>query len=421
MADRRNLSIPINLSFLVGLLAASHLATAMSPTQAVKIEMSSAQPVSTPPPAVQSGENLSDAVMTLATVAMPALPDIALPETPVTDVPVKKAPAPQMAGPALAARPDQYTPTPIMQRQVSRKKPQVPSPLRPDASGPNPPDQPSITPMKTSTVAAPVPAVPLSRGPKPAGTAPKLMPLGLPGEGTQAGDPGSDATPIPSLAPMAPNRPQPVDVVERAQPVGDPAMSLAANGRLGQVTSVPATISGQSQFVKPQASDLQAAGRLMDDTARKLSLEFLWPADRRSHSRIYSRLTGCLGVETGIIGSDRKLYLGTGGGRVFNAALQSPFMRVVDQPVDPRERRNIERIRTARQITAHDGTAVRVFRRAQDIRLLAALNRAFGGLPTSGRVTAEYQIEADALYLGKLTLNGRRHDGRVRLDHDRCS
>lgn len=188
MADRRNLSIPINLSFLVGLLAASHLATAMSPTQAVKIEMSSAKPVSTPPPAVQSGENLSDAVMTLATVAMPALPDIALPETPVTDVPVKKAPALQMAGPALAARPDQYVLTPIMQRQVSRN-PQVPSPLRPDASVPNPPNQPSITPMETSTVAAPVPAVPLSRGPKPAGTAPKLMPLGLPGEGNTGGRP----------------------------------------------------------------------------------------------------------------------------------------------------------------------------------------------------------------------------------------
>jgi len=148
VADRRNLSIPINLSFLVGLLAASHLATAMSPTQAVKIEMSSAKPVSTPPPAVQSGENLSDVVMTLATVAMPALPDIALPATPVTDVPVKKAPALQMAGPALAARPDQYVLTPIMQRQVSRN-PQVPSPLRPDASVPNPPNQPSITPMET--------------------------------------------------------------------------------------------------------------------------------------------------------------------------------------------------------------------------------------------------------------------------------
>ena len=31
MADQRNLSIPINLAFLAGLLAASHLATAMAP------------------------------------------------------------------------------------------------------------------------------------------------------------------------------------------------------------------------------------------------------------------------------------------------------------------------------------------------------------------------------------------------------
>ena len=158
----------------------------------------------------------------------------------------------------------------------------------------------------------------------------------------------------------------------------------------------------------------------MDDAAQKLSLEFLWPADRRGHSRIYSRLTECLGVETGVIDGDGTVYVGTGGGRVFNAALHSPLMRLVDQPVDPRERRNIERIRSGRQFTAKDGKAVRVFRRAHDIRLLAALSRAFGGLPTGGRITAEYQIEAGALHLGKLTLNGRRHDGRVRLDQDSC-
>ena len=153
---------------------------------------------------------------------------------------------------------------------------------------------------------------------------------------------------------------------------------------------------------------------------QKLSLEFLWPADRRGHSRIYSRLTECLGVEIGIIDSNGKVYFGTGGGRVFNAALHSPFLRLVDQPVDPRERLNIKRIRTGLQITANDGKAVRVFRREHDIRLLAALNRAFGGLPRSGRVTAEYQIEAGALYLGKLKLNGHPHDGRARLDHDNC-
>ncbi len=158
----------------------------------------------------------------------------------------------------------------------------------------------------------------------------------------------------------------------------------------------------------------------MDNAAQKLSLEFLWPADRRVHSRIYSRLTECLGVEIGVIDGDGKVYIGAGGGRLFNAALHSPFMRLVDQPVDPRERQNIQRIMTDLQITAKGGTAVRVFKRAHDIQLLAALNRALGGLPTRGRVTAEYQIEAGALYLGKLTLSGRRHDGRVRLDQDSC-
>jgi hypothetical protein len=29
-------------------------------------------------------------------------------------------------------------------------------------------------------------------------------------------------------------------------------------------------------------------------------------------------------------------------------------------------------------------------------------------------------MEAGVLYLGKLTMNGRRHNGRVRLDHDSC-
>ena len=205
-----------------------------------------------------------------------------------------------------------------------------------------------------------------------------------------------------------------------ALPVSDPVVSSLTRDRLDSMTLSPVKASTQPQFLKPRTSDLQTADRLMDNAAQKPSLEFLWPSDRRVHSRIYSRLTECLGVEIGIINRDGKVYVGTGGGRVFNAALHSPFMRLVDQPVDPRERQNIKRIRAGLQITAKDGKAVRVFRRAHDIRVLAALNRAFGGLPTSGRITAEYQIEAGALYLGKLKLNGQLHDGRIRLDHNSC-
>jgi hypothetical protein len=55
------------------------------------------------------------------------------------------------------------------------------------------------------------------------------------------------------------------------------------------------------------------------------------------------------------------------------------------------------------------------------MRLLAALNRAFGGLPSAGHVTAEYEMDGSRLYLAKLTLDGRAYDGRVRLGRDGCA
>ena len=423
MADRRNLSIPINLAFLAGLMAASQLTTAMAPMEpySARAEMAAANPVASPPPTVEPIHDLSDGelVMTLAAVAMPALPDVAVLEAPVADAPVQKAPAPPMPVSAVAAKPDPSLPTPMMPRQVG-STPSRARPLRPDLSGTAPSNPPSIVPMEIVKQTALDPASPLSPESRSVAMAPTPMPLSQTGDGAPLRNAGSEATPIPSLAPLAPNRQRSWDAITVEPPVGNPAVSSSAPDRLDSVTPRPATTAGLPQLVKPLASDLQAAGRLMDNAAQKLSLEFLWPADRRGHSRIYSRLTECLGVETGVIDGDGTVYVGTGGGRVFNAALHSPFMRLVDQPVDPRERRNIERIKSGRQFTAKDGTAVRVFRRAHDIRLLAALSRAFGGLPTGGQITAEYQIEAGALHLGKLTLNGRRHDGRVRLDQDSC-
>ena len=373
MADRRNLSIPINLAFLAGLMAASQLTTAMAPMEpySARVEMAAANPVASPPPTVEPIHDLSDGepVMTLTAVAMPALPDVAVLEAPVADAPVQKAPAPPMPVSAVAAKPDPSLPTPMMPRQVGLTPSRAP-PLRPDLSGTAPSNPPSIVPMEKAR--------------------------------------------------LAPNLPRPRDDMLAALPVGDPVVSSSTRDRLDSMTLSPVMATALPQVLKPRTSDLQMADRLMDDAAQKLSLEFLWPSDRRVHSGIYSRLTECLGVEIGVIDRDGNVYVGTGGGRVFNAALHSPFMRLVDQPVDPRERQNIKRIRTGLQITAKNGTAVRVFRRENDIRLLAALNRAFGGLPTSGWVTAEYQIEAGALYLGKLKLNGRLHDGRIRLDRDSC-
>ena len=426
MGDRRNLSIPMNLVFLAGLLAASHLATATAPTQpqSATAEITAANSASSPPPTVEPVDDLSDVglVMTLTTVAMPALPDVVLQDTPVAGAPVQKAPAIPMPVPEMVLKPVSFPPTPMIPRPANSTPPGLP-PLLPNASGPNPPNPPSIVPMETAKLAALDLASPLSPEPRLVALelAPTPMPLNQTDEVVPVSGAGSDAMPKLSLAPLAPNRPGPWNAMPAALPVGRVAASSSTQDQLDPVvTPGPVTNPELPQFVRPRASDLQAAGRLMNDAAQKLSLEFLWPADRRGHSRIYSRLTECLGVEIGVIDRNGKVYVGTGGGRVLNAALHSPFIRLIDQPVDPRESRNIKRIRSGLQITAKNGTAVRVFRRAQDIRLIAALNRAFGGLPKSGIVTAEYQMEAGVLYLGKLTMNGRRHNGRVRLDHDSC-
>ena len=147
MADRRTLSIPINLAFLAGLMAASQLTTAMAPMQpySARAEMTAANPVASPPPTVELVDDLSDGepVMTLTAVAMPALPDVAVPEAPVADTPVQKAPAPPMQVSAVAAKPDPSLPTPLMPRQVG--------------------STPSRAPRCAQTCQAPLRQIPLDR------------------------------------------------------------------------------------------------------------------------------------------------------------------------------------------------------------------------------------------------------------------
>ena len=386
MGDRENLSIPVNLAFLAGLLVVSHLLTVVAPVRTVDAKLpdppSADMVLPAPKPALDKPG--PEATMTLAAVTMPKLPTVAMPEAtapkPVSDL----------------ARPTADTPDPT----------------------------PDIMPAPDSSQArleraAPKPIKPMSPAGRPEAAAPELVPIRQAAGVVPQGNTGSGVPQIPPLEPMTAERQQTPDVMPQRRLTRLPAPGPQGDDGPVSTTAPPATPARPAEDMRPRASDFQAANLLMDDAARRLSLEFLWPSDRRSHARIYSRLTECLGVEAGVIDGTGNLLLGAAGGRGFNGALHSPFMRLVDQPVDPRELRIIESIRDGRRLT-HDGRPVRVFRRDHDVRLLAALNRAFGGLPTDGRVTAEYRMEAGSLYLGKLTLDGRRHAGRVRLDHDSC-
>lgn len=386
MGDRENLSIPLNLAFLAGLLVVSHLLTIAAPVRTVDAKPPNPPSANMVLPAPKPALDRPDpkATMTLAAVTMPKLLNVAMPEAT-----------------ALKLISDLARPT-----------------IDPPGTTPDIMPAPDFSQARSER-AAPKPIKPMSPTSRTEVAAPELVPIRQAAGAVPQGKAGSGVLQIPTLEPMTAERQQTPDVMSQRRLTRLPARRPQDDDGPVSTTARPATPAMSVEATRPRASDFQAANLLMDDAARKLSLEFLWPSDRHSHAPIYSRLTECLGVEAGVIDGTGTLYLGTAGGRVFNGALHSPFMRLVDQPVDPRELRTIESIRNGRRLT-HDGRPVRVFRRDHDIRLLAALNRAFRGLPTDGRVTAEYRMEAGLLYLAELTLDGRHHAGRVRLDHDSC-
>ena len=463
MVDRRDISIPVNLAFLAALVAASAFVTVPSPDRmeaAAPPEHSNPQPEQVP--ADVPAANAANDVLRLTSVMMPPMPDELVPDEPVPDEPVpdepalaaktSKGPSPdtppteatpseninQPADPAptqVASAPTQSAPARLERTLTAADQtisaPAALTPLQMTSADPTPrlvPQPAPVVQASASTISARrlTPLVPASAQ-KVDNSMPALQPISPP-------VPVASAAPQSQTAPAA--RIQQGMTKAEITPMQAPARQRRQKDAASVVQSSPdfsedpATEMTTPELappemtppeVAPQASDWQVADRLMDKAAQRLSLEFLWPADRQSHARIYTHLANCLGVETGIIDSASRVHLGQGGGRSFNTAMHSPFMRLVDRPVDPRESRAINRIRDRQGAGAGSGRAVRVFRRSHDMWLLAALNRAFGGLPSNGRVTAEYNLQGGRLYLGKLTLDGRRYEGRISLDRDSCA
>jgi len=416
VADRRDISIPVNLGFLAALVAASAFVAAPPPDQTT--DLATAAPAAPPTLAVPASEPLPVAAppavtpLRLAAVSMPPVPDMpeVEPAGQQPDPDLLPAPNQSKAVPpkATPATPKPVIPKPIMPKPIV-SPPTIPQPIVPKQLAqltPMAPRQDDTGRQMPIQLAALDPLTPSQhRRPDPA--PPVLVAM------------SADAAKPPAAVsqaetPIEPSTPSGAVQMSETTPDLQPMKAELMTGMQVDVSdSVPVAPA-------PQAADWQVADRLMETAAQRLSLEFLWPADRQDHARIYTHLTSCLGVETGIIDAANRVHMGAGGGRSFNAALHSPFMRIVDRPVDPRERKDIERIRDRRQVGVGGGRAVRVFRRSHDMWLLAALNRAFGGLPPNGRVTAEYELDRGGLYLGKLTLDGRPHQGRIALDRDSC-
>lgn len=453
MVDRRDISIPVNLAFLAALVAISTFVTVPSPDRmeaTAPPEHSNPQPEQVP--ADVPAANAANDVLRLTSVMMLPMPDEPVPDEPALAAKTSKGPSPDTP-------PTEATPSENINQMADLAPTQVVS--APTQSAPARPER-TLT-AADQTISAPAALTPLemSSADPTARLVPQPAPVVQASASTISGRRLTPLVPastrkvdnsMPALLPVSPPVPvasaapqsqtAPVARIRRGMtkaeitPMQAPARQRRQKDAAGVVQSSldfsedPATEMTTPELappemtppeVAPQASDWQVADRLMDKAAQRLSLEFLWPADRQRHARIYTHLASCLGVQTGIIDSASRVHLGQGGGRSFNTAMHSPFVRLVHRPVDPRESRAIDRIRDRQGAAAGSGRAVRVFRRSHDMWLLAALNRAFGGLPSNGRVTAEYNLQGGRLYLGKLTLDGRRYEGRISLDRDSCA
>ena len=232
--------------------------------------------------------------------------------------------------------------------------------------------------------------------------------------------------PISTITPMPPkfDAPTPGDlshdqrhamVAAKVRPVeSTPRLAIITNAELKTAKQVSV-----NTVANPNAADLAKAQRQINDRKAVPSLEFLWPANSTSHQQIYHALTHCLGMVVGQINDVGDVVLAPGQGVTrLNKNLHSPLLRSLETPVTNDEARAVASLDNA----SSNKNLIRIFRKDMDIRLLAGLRKLTGTVDhLTGRVTAEYLLTNDGLYLDKVTHNGALLSGRIQLHKGRCA
>ena len=175
--------------------------------------------------------------------------------------------------------------------------------------------------------------------------------------------------------------------------------------------------------VNPSTEDIAIARRQIDMGEKIPSLEFLWPANQSSHSQIYHTLSQCLGMIVGHIDQTGQVALASGqANRRYNPEIHSPLLRSFEQPITTHEVSLVDGLRN----NVKGGNLIRIFRKNTDISLLAGLHNMIQNelnmdqQNISGQIKAEYLLAHDGLFIDKITYNGKRLSGRIRLYNGQC-
>lgn len=333
-----------------------------------------APPPPEPPPQADAPSPAAAAValaVELVEIAEPP-PKVAAMAAPVP-VPQVNAPAVRVAAPPL--------------------EPPPPPPPPPQATPEPPPDAPpapapvkEIVPLRP-TLSAPAPdVVPAALHPQPA-----------PAQARE-------------VVPLRPTPPQPkpepeVIRVQRPSPPPKPAPAKQPPP-LNPAVNVAAVMGEGRAFLKILE---QGAGP---------GIEIRWPSEPSQRERLYGALVQCLGMRTGLLDGNGRLYLADGPKgqpSALDGERYSGFVRRPEGAIAREEEREIGRVRSYHQVRA-SASAARIFPRRVDAYLIGGLRQLVGvNYLKMKSIRATYRLANGRPVVESIVADGRRIPGVIDL------
>lgn len=226
-----------------------------------------------------------------------------------------------------------------------------------------------------------------------------------------------DMPPAPNVTPLRPSPPKPVPlpetkIVERA-PTPRPLPPTPKSPPQKTAPPPPSPAANVAMVV----GEGRAFLKILEQGAGP-GIEIRWPGDSSQRDRLYDVLVQCLGMRTGVLDGDGRLYLGEGQKgqpSLLDGERYSGFVRRPEGAIARDEEREIGRVRSYHQVRA-SASAARIFPRRVDAYLIGGLRQLVGEdyLKTKS-IRASYRLRGGRPVVESIVADGRRIDGVIEL------
>lgn len=206
------------------------------------------------------------------------------------------------------------------------------------------------------------------------------------------------AAPRPAAAP----KPVTAPIPRRASPPSPPAARPAPDA---PSVNIPAIVG-----------EGRALLRILEQGAGP-GIEIGWPSDARGRDRLYDILVRCLGMRTGVLDSEGRLYMADGRKgqpSVLDAERYSGFVRRPEGAMAKDEQGEVARVRAFHRTAA--ASPARIFPRRVDAFLIGGLRQVVGeNYLRVKSIRAAYRLRGGKVVVDSITADGRTIPGMIDL------